>query len=182
MRTRLKPLLVGCLLLLQVQGSAADRFPIAREQVLALLHLKGAGPALLMPNAFSRVSAPKLRVIRRDQEASTLRLRIGCRGAAECLPFVAVLQFPSADEARRCAEDIAYTAGTPIHRNSDLVLVRPGELAHLEVPLSRKITVRINVRCLQAGKIDDIIRVRDEESRKTYRALVLGKGELRASL
>ena len=177
---RLKSLLLGWLLLLVQVSVAADRFPILREQVVALLHLENSGPALVMPYAFSRVSAPKLRVVGKDGEASNLRLRIGCQPTADCLPFFAVVQFHSAEEGRRFAEAIICATPTLASRNS--VLVRPGELAHLEMRISERVTVRIDVRCLQAGKLDEMIRARDEQTRKLYCARVLGSGKLRASL
>lgn len=178
-----KSLLVAILLLLQVQGSvAADRFPIVREQVLALLNVDGSGPQLVIPNVFSRVSWPQLRIIGKEQEKSSLTIRVGCLDAAECLPFFAIVQFGSAEEARKFGNTIVLASGSTIPAKHEPAVVRSGELAQLEVRLSEKVTARIEVRCLQSGRIEDVIRVRDEETRKTYYALVLGKGELRARL
>jgi len=175
-------LLAGLLVLVTPGAVAANRFSIHREQVLALLRLSDEGLLLLMPNAISRVGSPQLKVISENHEGSSLRLRIGCLRISECLPFYVVVQFRSSEAAARFAKTVACATRSAIHANPDPVLVRPGEMAHLEVALSDQITLRIDVRCLQAGKLQQVIPVRDEETRKLYSALVLGRGELRAHL
>lgn len=172
---------VATIAMLALPLHAAGSFPISRQQILTLLRLGTAEPVLTMPRALSRVPEPQLSVTVEDRQGSWLRLRVECLPRSECLPFYVELHFRSAKEAGGLADQLGpVSARSAADRSAPLV--RPGLVAHLEVRISERIALQIPVRCLEAGRLGELVRVRDEETRKVYRARVLGDGELRAEL
>lgn len=170
-------LLALTVLLLVVCGYAAERHIIATPQIAKLLPQIATAEQISLPSVTSRVANPLLRLMSANQDGTSARLRIDCEHSVDCLPFYVTLRFRSESDA--CS--FIASVRVPPHRvlGKSVVLVRRGSLASLEVG-NRDVRLHLQVRCLESGSQGEVIRARDEVTRRVYQAVVINRDQLRA--
>ncbi len=127
--------------------------------------------------AESRVAAPALAVAGSiwNRNRKTLEVRMRCVPAADCGKFLVGVPFRDEDvlPLRRgfSSKDIGKAAGP--------LLTQAGKAATLLLE-SGGIRLTLPVVSMQAGRLAQMVRVRDQSSRQQFRGEVIGRGLVRA--
>lgn len=104
---------------------------------------------------------------------TTARLRLRCRDAGECLPFYAVVAWPSEEQMRSGIR--AFTsARSPAVAAKPAVMMRAGKDAMLFVRGAHS-EMQIPVISLQNGAMGSLIRVTSRDHKQIYRAEVVNE-------
>ena len=161
-------------------GARAGTYRITTSDVANSLQLDAGSARITMPVVLSRVEHPALRLIAQAQRGRSVRVRIDCEKRVECPPFYAEIDFLS---NVRAEQFLAQARSVSVQPQKRLVppIVQSGSMAELEIRM-RAIRLLFHVRCLEAGAKGDVIRVRDESTKRIYRARVVDKNHLRAEL
>lgn len=160
-------------------SAQAAPHPITKDEVADALHLDSS-VSISMPDVVSRETYPKLRILAEEHRSRSARLRLGCASGNACLPFYVGLEFGRQQQAEDFFESTRATSRTPA-RGISRPVVPAGSSVRLELQV-REVRIEIYVRCLQPGAEGDVIRARDETTKKVYRARVVDKFHLRAEL
>jgi hypothetical protein len=169
-----------------VRADDGSRTPISREAIMAALHSSGIGIALSQMEQLSQITAteahPLLKVLSVDLlngEADRVLLR--CEHPNTCLPFYVVVHWGHPGE--QASDKPGSTSGRPtqpgvgaeslwVRSGRFAMLVLDGEYVHLTFP----------VLCLQNGGRGQQVRVISKDTKKRYRARVIGPGLLTSLL
>ncbi len=170
---------IALALLLYIAPLYADEATIiTREQIITQLHLTDVALEVEIPKVISRRSQSKLIVMSRQVNGRTIQLRLRCAESA-CVPFYVKLRFHDGADANSALLDLQPPAYRRSPNKARCRIVKAGSSAFLEI-VSAAVRVRLQVRCLQSGSQGDIIRVRDEQTRRVYSARVIDKDHVKA--
>lgn len=106
-------------------------------------------------------SQGELRVLGGRAVGESLWLRLRCRRVGQCLPFYAVLTYPSEVAVRNA---LSVLRPDLLNRSQELPLIRAGDRADMKLT-GNGIAFQTGVRALQNGRTGETIRVVDEQKR-----------------
>lgn len=133
----------------------------------------------------ARSSDPSLNVLsieKMDRARSKVKLR--CRENGECLPFYAIVSWPSPEISERAAlqwSSLRPSLPKPQPFAREPWLVRVGDAATLVLE-STHVRIQLPVICLGNGSIGKSIRVTTTDHKKIYRAEVVAAGVLKGGI
>lgn len=149
-----------------VRGSLTAQGVIGPDASIAPL------PAVEQKTFAVRITVSGVQILTRD----SARLRLRCRDAGECLPFYAVVSWPSEEQMRSGIH--AFTSAQPqAVAAKPAVMMRAGKDAILIVRGAHS-EMRIPVISLQNGVMGNLIRVTSHDHKQIYRAEVVNEGVL----
>ncbi len=147
--------------------------------VRQLLETNGAPVPLAITVADRKVKGlPELLITHVGSSDRSLILALRCRLRTQCGDVIATARYGCRDLAAAAFQRLISTqrqvekAPFVIHTGQSVKLVLQSQSLRLELP----------VRALNSGAISQTVRVRDPETRRIYRAVVIGANEVRSLL
>ncbi len=163
------------------------RYPLSQATVAAVLEKAGlpVPPGQLeLPGSLSAATEqPELRITSAELLADgRMRVRLACRGAGQCQPFLATVALPSAENslagvlAVNASLHAASTAlpprGPSLQAGQHAVLLMEDEHMRIALP----------VIVIDSGAAGAEVRVSSPDRKKTFRGVVAGDGVVRGNL
>ena len=160
--------------------------PIERHQIAAALSSSTAvvspEQVVLLSPVTARRLAPALEVVSVEiMDGARTKAKLRCPASGECLPFYAIVTWPSVADAERAARrwpGLRPSIPSALPTVHEAWLVRAGEPAVLVLE-GTHVLIKLPVICLSNGSAGKSVRVSTTDHRRVYRAEVVAAGVLK---
>lgn len=163
------------------------RFPLSAVAVAAALTRTGLpveAAQIELPGALSATTPePQLRITSADLlPDGRLRLRVSCRQAGDCQPFLAAVRLPSEQQSMASLENLqkALATDTPARRSSVDRLLAGQQATLLMENAHMRITIPVIV--IDSGTPGSEVRVSSLDRKQIFRGVVADPGVVRGVL
>jgi Chaperone for flagella basal body P-ring formation len=169
--------LANCLNAQSLVSTADVQHALSLRNVLIDVRQVDALPVLPKASESAQVAVEDARA----WTGSTARIRLRCRTAGECLPFVTMVTWPSESAMRNAVQSLQASTVKSKTNVSDRILVKSGAKLTLLIDGDHS-QISMPVVALQSGRAGQTIRVVSSDRSHFYSAQIVNREVVREAL